>query len=375
MSSTPGVGRTTTPRPKTSTSRLAFLDWMRGLAAVVMLQGHVFHSYAGKEWRQGSVYILSQFVGGMPPAIFLFLTGVTLAFLMDSCERKALSLTARWTVALRRAGYLMALAYLFRLQLWISGYPNSPWTDLVKVDILNCMGLSIALFSMVSVFTTADRVRLAAVLGIAVAALSPLVSAVDWNGAPGLVKLYLAPDVNFFSFFPWASFLAFGLAFGSLLRIVKEDNSERLMHWIALLGFAMILGGQFFGGIPYSIYAKSEFWLDSPSLIFIKLGVILVATSGAFVWNRFVIRDRWNWLRQMGQTSLLIYWVHIELVYGRWLWFWKEALSIGQAAVVAVGVILLMLGLSICQTRWARIRMWLSNPSLKLLRTGATGGG
>jgi len=43
------------PRPKTSTSRLAFLDWMRGLAAVVMLQGHVFHSYTGKEWREGSV--------------------------------------------------------------------------------------------------------------------------------------------------------------------------------------------------------------------------------------------------------------------------------------------------------------------------------
>ena len=137
----------------------------------------------------------------------------------------------------------------------------------------------------------------------------------------------------------------------------------------------MILGGQFFGGIPYSIYAKSDFWLDSPALIFIKLGVILVGTSGAFVWNRFVIRDRWNWLRQLGQTSLLIYWVHIELVYGRWLWFWKEALSIGQAAVVAVGVILVMLGLSLCQTRWGQIRMWLSNPSFKLLRTGAADGG
>ncbi len=365
MSSTPGVGRTAMPRPRTSTSRLAFLDWMRGLAAVVMLQGHVFHSYAGPEWRQGSVYILSQFVGGMPPAVVLFLAGVTLGFLMDSCERKALSLGERWFMALRRAGYLMTLAYLFRLQLWITGWPNSPWSDLLKVDILNCMGLSIAAFSAISVFTTADRVRLAAVLGIAVAALSPLVSAVQWSGAPNAVKWYLAPDVNFFSFFPWASFLVFGLGFGSLWRIVREDNSERLMHWIALLGFGLILGAQFFGGIPYSVYARSDFWLDSPALIFIKLGVILVAMSGAFVWNRFVIRDRWNWLRQMGQTSLLIYWVHIELVYGRWLWFWKEALSIAQAAVVAAAVILLMLGLSLCQTHWTQIRMWLADPSMK----------
>lgn len=335
---------------------------MRGLAAVVMLQGHVFHSFAGTEWRNGSIYILSQFVGGMPPAIFLFLTGVTLAFLMDSCERKGLALGDRWVVALRRAGYLMTLAYLFRLQLWVSGLPASPWTDLLKVDILNCMGLAMAAVSFLSVFSTADRIRLGAVLGVAIAALAPLVSAVEWSGLPGFVKTYLAPDVNFFSFFPWASFLSFGLGFGSLLRIVREDNSERLMHWVALLGFAMILGGQFFGGIPYSVYAKSDFWLDSPALVFIKLGVILIGLSGAFVWNRWVIRDRWNWLRQIGTTSLLIYWVHIELVYGRWLWFWKEALSVPQAAVVAVGVIVIMLGLSLCQTNWVQLRAWLRNP-------------
>ena len=373
MKPTPGMGRMTMPRPKTSTSRLAFLDWMRGLATLVMLQGHVFHSYTGKEWREGSVYILSQFVGGMPPAVFLFLTGVTLAFLMDSCERKALSQSERWMMALRRAGYLFTLAYLFRLQLWLFGLPNSPWTDVFKVDILNCMGLSIVAFSIMSVFPTADRIRLAAVLGAAVAALSPLVSSLQWEVMPTFVKAYLAPDYNFFSFFPWASFLAFGLSFGSLLRIVREDNSERLMHWVALLGFALILGGQFFGGIPYSIYAKSDFWLDSPALIAIKLGVILVGMSGAFVWNRWVIRERWNWLRQMGQTSLLIYWVHIELVYGRWLWFWKENLSVPATLAVAVAVILLMLALSLCQTNWAQIRMWLSNPSLKPLGSGADG--
>ena len=373
MSQTPGLGRIAMTRPKTSTSRLAFLDWMRGLATVVMLQGHVFHSYIGKEWREGSVYVLSQFLGGMPPALFLFLTGVTLAFLMDSCERKALSLAERWMMALRRAGYLLMLAYLFRLQLWVSGLPTSPWTDLLKVDILNCMGFSIAVLSIMSVFTTADRIRLAAVLGVAVAALSPLVSAVDWTAMPGSVKSYLAPDVSFFSFFPWASFLAFGLGFGSLLRIVREENSERLMHWIAMVGFAMILGGQFFGSIPYSVYAKSDFWIDSPALVFIKLGVILISMAAAFAWNRWVIRDRWNWLRQMGQTSLLIYWVHIELVYGRWFWHWKENLTVAQTVIVATGVILLMLGLSLCQTRWRQLRAWFSNPSWALARRSAEG--
>ncbi|MCC6538165.1 MAG: DUF1624 domain-containing protein [Bryobacterales bacterium] len=371
MNAPAGMATLAKPKPKTSTSRLSFLDWLRGVAAVVMLQGHVFHSFTGKEYRDGSIYILSQFVGGMPPAVFLFLTGVTLAFLMDSCERKSLTQSERWIMALRRAGYLMALAYVFRLQLWLVAWPKSPFSDVWKVDILNCMGLSIAVLSGLSVFTTAERIRLGAVLGVAAAALAPLVSALDFSGLPALVKMYLAPDFNYFSFFPWAAFLAFGLSFGSLLRVVREDNSERLMHWIALLGFALILAGQFFGGIPFSIYPKSDFWLDSPALTFIKLGVIFIGLAAAFVWNRWVIRDRWNWLRQIGTTSLLIYWVHIELVYGRWFWWWKENLNVTQTVVAAVLVVLLMLGLSLAQTNWAAIRAWLASPTLRPASTTA----
>ena len=45
-----------------------------------MLQGHAFHSFLKPDLRGGAAYMFSQFFGGMPPAIFLFLTGVTLAY-------------------------------------------------------------------------------------------------------------------------------------------------------------------------------------------------------------------------------------------------------------------------------------------------------
>lgn len=99
--------------------RLDFLDWTRGFAAAVMLQGHVFHSFTDSALRQGSHYVLSQFVGGLPPAVFLFLTGVTLAFLMDRGEKQSLPLFDRWFKSIRRAGYLWGMAMLFRLQLFL----------------------------------------------------------------------------------------------------------------------------------------------------------------------------------------------------------------------------------------------------------------
>ncbi len=82
----------------------------------------------------------------------------------------------------------------------------------------------------------------------------------------------------------------------------------------------------------------------------------------AFVWTRYGSReDGWSWVRQFGTTSLLVYWVHIELIYGRWLWFWKNGLNVGQTVAAAIALILLMLGLSTAKTYRHRIGTWIAD--------------
>lgn len=351
-------------KTKTSSNRLQYLDWLRGLGALVMLQGHVFHSFLKPELRDGGPFMLSQFVGGMPPAIFLFLTGITLAFLMNSVERKGLGAGERVVAVWRRAGYLFFLAFAFRLQLWLFAWP-APWTDLVRVDILNCMGFAVAVMSVMALFRTEERIRLCLALGLAIAVSSPWISQIDWSWAPPLARNYIVPDYNFFGFFPWAAYLVFGMSAGSILRIATSENIERTMQWAALAGGAMVLGGQYFANLPFSIYAKSEFWLNSPAQVLIKLGVILLLGALAYLWTQYGARNRWSWVRQFGTTSLLVYWVHIELVYGRWLGNLKNNLTVVQTVVAAVIVILLMLLLSTVKTYrgalWARMSPALAN--------------
>jgi uncharacterized membrane protein len=336
--------------------RLAFLDWTRGLAAIIMLQGHAFNAFTKPELRDGGPYVISQFVGGIPPAAFLFLVGVTLAFLMHSGERKGLAAPSRVLVSVRRAGYLFGIAFLFRLQLWLFGLPGSPWTDLLRVDILNCMGFAVLAMSIMAVFSTAERIRLCAVLGVAIAAASPAISQMDWSWAPVVVKGYLAPDYLAFGFFPWGAYVAFGMSAGSILRLLDRDQLDRAAQWGAMLGFAFVLAGQSMSNFPYSIYSKSEFWLDSPWQVAIKVGVILLLLSFAYLWTRHS-EGRWSWVRQFGVTSLLVYWVHIELIYGRWLWFWKENRTVGQTLATAIALIGLMLFLSMARTRWKNWRL------------------
>ena len=334
-----------------SAGRLAFIDWTRGFAAVVMLQGHTFNSFTRDDLRDQGPYMLSQFLGGLPPAIFLFLTGITFAFLMHSREKQAEPPAKRVLAALRRSGYLFLIAFLFRLQLYVFGYPNSPASELLKVDILNCMGMAMLMFAPMAVFTTIERARLCTVLGLLIAVLAPVITQIDNPAIPWLVRAYFAPSLDYFGFFPWAAFLAFGMAAGSVMRLTKQEDMSRVMLWSLALALGIVLTSQYLSDLPYSIYAKSDYWLNSPALTMIKMSVTMAVLAVAFVWVNVASLERWSFFRQLGTTSLLVYWVHIELVYGRWFGFWKNAMTVAQVVVYSLLLIALMTGLSLASSR------------------------
>jgi len=345
---------------KTGAPRLEYLDWVRGIGAIIMLQGHVFDSFLRPDLRGGGAFVYSQFLGGMPPAIFLFLTGVTLAFLMDSTERKGIAPATRVTTALKRAGYLFVVAFVFRLQLWLFSQ-GEPWTDILKVDILNCMGFALALMSLMALFRTVERARLCAILGLAIAFASPVISQLNWGAVHPAVRAYWVPDYRYFSFFPWGAYVAFGMSAGSVIRATPKESLDRVMQWGAIFGGGLILACQYFSALPFSLYGNSEYWLNSPALVLTKVAVVLLMMATAFVWTRYAASPGWSWVRQFGTTSLLVYWVHIELVYGRWLAPYKNTLAVGQTVMWAVIIILMMLALSSLRTNFGTVRAWVSD--------------
>jgi fucose 4-O-acetylase-like acetyltransferase len=147
---------------------------------------------------------------------------------------------------------------------------------------------------------------------------------------------------------------------GSVIRIVKHEDLGRAMLWFLAIGIGLALVAHQLSELPYSIYQKSEFWLNSPALVMIKLGVVLAMLALAWVWVNLAGPQRWSFFRQLGTTSLIVYWVHIELVYGRWFGIWKEALSVRQVVVFTAILLALMACISVGQMRgkalWALIK-------------------
>jgi fucose 4-O-acetylase-like acetyltransferase len=200
------------------------------------------------------------------------------------------------------------------------------------------------------------RFRWALLAGAIFAGLAPVMTALDTSGVPWFLRGYLVPGVSF-SIFPWGSFMAFGLAAGSMipsLRSAGQDTWNRVLQWAALCGFALILLGLYCSQLPFSIYEHAEFWIDSPALIACKMGATLLMASGAFLWTSY-LNPGPSFVQLLGRNSLIVYWVHIELVYGNLLWFWKESLQPWQSALAASGVIALMVAM--CWTL-ARYRVW-----------------
>src|ERR1700756_2107173 len=108
--------------------RLRYLDWMRGLAAMIMLQGHVFDGWLRPQDRGSEWFWLSQFLGGLPAPTFLFLMGSSLARVLDRRRAKGASTADLALKVVRRGGWILLLAYAFRIEQFLMWYPASQWS-------------------------------------------------------------------------------------------------------------------------------------------------------------------------------------------------------------------------------------------------------
>src|SRR6266852_2911711 len=134
---------------QTPARRLAYIDWMRGLACVLMFQTHCYDSWMSPEARKSSSLIVWSRLGGTLPApLFIFLAGVSFALVTEKLREKGIERKTIAKQTILRGAEIFGMGLLFRGQEFALGYPWSPWTDLLRVDVLNILGLSMMLMGV-----------------------------------------------------------------------------------------------------------------------------------------------------------------------------------------------------------------------------------
>ena len=355
--------------------RLAYVDWMRGLACVLMFQTHCYDSWMSPEAKKSSSLIIwSQLGGTLPAPLFVFLAGVSFALVTERLRAKGIERNAIAKQTILRGAEIFGMGLLFRVQEFALGYPLSPWTDLLRVDVLNILGLSMMLMGVLSRLTADGDVataRIRNMIGGAFAAVlvamatPPLWTTHRPKFLPWPLESYIngvhifnQPQPWLFPLFPWSAFAFAGLAVGFFLFSDFAMRKEALAF--AAIGGTGILAcalSVFFDSSPIRLYTVYDYWHSNPDFFLMRCGILLVILFLVYAWCRWGFAQKgFSPIIQLGNTSLLIYWVHIEFVYGRFSILPKGKCSALKATAGLITIFLAMLLLSFLRTNWKKWR-------------------
>jgi len=337
--------------------RRGYLDWLRGVAVLIMVEAHTFDAWTAPLDRNNAGYRFFILIGGFGAPAFLFLAGVALALAMGARMNKGLTAGDAVRLARRRGWQIFGLAFLFRFQSWVIS--RGPALTLLKVDILNILGLSMlaatALWGLAR--TRAARIALFIAAAVAVAAIAPTVRASAAIAAlPDPLEWYFHPWAgrSSFTLSPWPAFLFAGVAVGEWLEGARTAPAEqRLTLQLGAIGMALVAAGYAATFFPPA-YDHGALWTVAPSFFGVRLGVLLIAMPLACAWG--ARRRGPSWLEEFGVSSLFVYWIHVEMVYGIVSLPLHRRLTLLQATV---GCVLLCLLLFAC----VRLKNRLMRPS------------
>src|SRR5438445_9529085 len=313
--------------PQSKMSRLAYIDWMRGLACVLMFQTHCYDSWLSPQARKSSSLIVwSQLGGTLPAPLFVFLAGVSFALVTERLREKGIGRQAIAKQTIRRGAEIFGMGLLFRVQEFALGYPRAPWTDLLRVDVLNILGRSMMLMGVLcwltgdgDVAVTRIRTLKAGIISAAIVALAtpPLWTTYRPRFLPWPLESYIngvhifdQPQPWLFPLFPWSAFAFAGLDTGFYL--VSDFAQPKQGLAFAALGGAGILAGALstvFDSSRFHLYAVYDYWHSSPNFFLMRCGILLTILFLVYVWCRWGFAQKgFSPIIQLGSTSLLVYW-------------------------------------------------------------------
>jgi uncharacterized membrane protein len=352
---------TATSTTTKSGGRIEVVDWLRGLAVVFMILAHGMDAWLLPTAKTGAAYALIRVASGIPARLFLLLVGVSAAIQFESGLAKGTESHTMRARLFTRGLQVLVLAYLFRLQEWVLSSFYGGVEALYRIDILNSIGACMLVLALVA---TPRHGRRQMVFPLILAAMflgfGTVVGPAHFpDFLPRPLTSYLGGQrpMAWFSLFPWGAWAMLGVVVGHLWLVANRDDCTLRRCFL----FTFLLGALLTATVtivrlvdPLIIRYPTEVIRQmGPGIFFHRLGLIGMLAGLGFVWCR-VLRGRFSVMRQLGRTSLLIYWVHIELCYGSLVYPLRGKLGIPAAALLVALLTLLMLGLSLARTKCSR---------------------
>ena len=322
------------------TSRLAWIDLMRGAAVVGMLATHVLNAFLhpahqAAAWRQEFI----SYSGLVAPA-FCWIAGYVqgLSIRKSHREGRPVGRLQRW----RRLGMILFIGYLLHLPIpyWLAGdFGEESWRTFLQVDTLQCLAVSLGLLLAMGMSGPKWFDFLALGGGVLAVLIAPWAD--TWRTGLWLFDAWLGHSSgSLFPLFPWFAFCAAG----SL-----ASRWEPCWKWYLPLAAVLIASGYVFEPTPWS-YAHPSFFAERLGWV----GLIALAVHGVARWIAP------GWLLLTGRESLFVYVAHLLILFSIPFTGKPLSISIGptlplpQAALMFAVLLVVCLGLAMLNERRKR---------------------
>lgn len=325
------------PDPRPPAKRLVFLDLARAGAVLFMVQGHTIHQLLVPGYERTLAFEWWLFLRGLTSCLFFLLSGFAFSVASNKYWDEMRRRSPRVLRRLARFAFFLGLGYLIHFPMGrfehLKFANDERWRSFLQVDVLQVVAAALVILQVLS-FLCGTRRRFAVAcgaLGAVIALATPFMWARSWVGVvPLWLASYLSSETgSMFAFFPWGAFLFVGAALGMVYtQSWMARPLERTGTAIAALGAALALAGVVVFNLPIQSVGGIDPWRAGPSVFAIRLGCTLLLLSG-FVYASRLIDRLPPYVQALSQESLMIYVVHVALLYGS-LWAPGLAQALGR---------------------------------------------
>lgn len=341
-------------------------DLLRGLVIIIMIEVHVFNAFLLPELKQTGWFSVLNFINGLVAPSFLFVSGfafqVSSGGKLDEMRKFG---KAFWKKMMRIfqiiiIGYALHLPY-YSFSKIINKSTSQQLQDFFAVDVLQCIGFGLLFLFLTRLLIKSDKTYHYFLISslVVVTLISPLLWKIDFNQYvhPLVGNYFNRLNGSLFPVFPWLNFLLAGGIFAKYFVDARERNEEeKFIRDVTIAGLVVLL----FGHLFYSdLFPKTlTSILPNPVFFLERLGYILVLFYLCWLVDRKT-KAKNSFVMDASRESLLVYWLHLIIIYGM---FWNGKSLAGKIGMTmnlieAIGATILLIALMILAAKiwgWAK---------------------
>lgn len=346
--------------------RYVSADLLRGLVIIIMIEVHVFNAFLLPELRQTGWFSVLNFINGLVAPSFLFVSGFAFQVSSGGKLDEMRKLGKSFWKKMMRIFQIIIIGYALHLPFYslskiVNKATQQQLQSFFAVDVLQCIGFGLLFLFLTRLLIKSDKSYhyFLIVSLIIVTLISPVLWKIEFsNYLPILIANYFNRlNGSLFPIFPWLNFLLAGGIYAKYFVDARNRNEEEnFLRLSAITGFVvLVLGHLFYSGLfpktLTSILPNPIFYLERLGYIFVLFYFCWLVDKKNNLKNSFVL--------DASRESLLVYWLHLIIIFGM---FWggnSLAGKIGMTMNVfeAVGATILLIALMIIAAKlWGWIK-------------------